>query len=412
MRDVVVTGMGVVSPYGVGVDALWTNLSTGVSGIDWIGCMDVAAMPVRYAGEVKGFDAQKDLKRPSGVRQDRGMQMGLVAAAGALRQAGLLDDEDRVGPGPVVAAVVGSGLGPCAEAEYAYGCFFSRGWRGVRPTTVPYSMHNALSGTLSVYFNLRGANYVIAAACASGALAIGQAWLAIATGAEEVVLCGGADSPLSPGMFAAWTNLRVLAVHADPRRASRPFDRGRNGLVLAEGAAMVVLESLESARARGVRPLAKMTGCGASSDAHHVTAPQVAGQVLAIRRCLGGAGVRPDQIDYVNAHGTATQQNDRTEAEAIHAVFGPAGSRAPVSSVKSLIGHAMGASGATEFVVCVQAIRQGYVPPTANCDEPDPEIGLDYVPNRGRPHAVRRALSNSFGFGGSNCCLLLERFEG
>jgi 3-oxoacyl-[acyl-carrier-protein] synthase II len=403
--------MGVVSPFGVGAQTLWDNLREGASGIDWITVFDAATMPVRYAGEVKDFDHQKHLKRHSGVRQDRGVAMGMVAGAEALKQANLLDADEQVADGRIVGAILGSGLGPCFESESSYGAFWTKGWKAVRPTTVPFSMHNSLSGIMSVYFKLRGANYVIGAACSSGALAIGQAYHAVATGVEDVVLCGGADSPLAPGMFAAWTNLRVLANNADPRRAARPFDKKRNGVVLAEGAAMVVLESLESARARGVRPLARVTGFGASSDAHHITAPQVAGQVLAIRRCLKGAGVSPAEVDYINAHGTATPHNDRTEAEAIHEVFGRAGSRTPVSSIKSMIGHSLGASGAIEFIACAQAIQQSFLPPTINLDEPDPDLGLDYVPNRGREHTVHRALSNSFGFGGSNCCLLLERFR-
>ncbi len=411
MRDVVVTGVGVVSPFGVGAETLWTNLRQGANGIDWITVFDAAALPVRYAGEVKDFDHQKHLQRHSGVRQDRGVQMGIVAAAEALRQADLLDAEDQVADGCIVGTLLGSGLGPCFEAESSYGSFWTKGWKAVRPTTVPFSMHNALSGILSVYFRLRGANYVIGAACSSGALAIGQAYHAVATGVEDIVLCGGADSPLAPGMFAAWTNLRVLANHPDPRRASRPFDKKRNGVVLAEGAGMVVLESLESARARGVRPLARVIGHGASGDAHHITAPQAAGQALAMRRCLKSAGLSPAEVDYINAHGTATPHNDRTEAEAIHEVFGRAGARMPVSSIKSMIGHTMGASGAIEFVACTQVLQHSFVPPTVNCDEPDPDLGLDYVPNRGREHPVQRVLSNSFGFGGSNCCLLLERFR-
>jgi 3-oxoacyl-[acyl-carrier-protein] synthase II len=411
MQDVVVTGMGVVSPYGVGTNTLWENLRAGISGIDWLSKLPAEDMPVRYGGEVKGFDHQQHLKRHAGVRRDRGLQMGLVAGAEALRQADLLDSDDQVTPGHNVAAIVGSGLGPTSETEAAIGAFVNRGWKGIRPMAVPNCMHNSLSGTLSVYFKLRGANHVVAAACASGALAIGQAYQAIAAGSEDIVLCGGADSPFTPVMFSAWSNMRVLAVHDDPRRASRPFDRTRNGLVLGEGAAMVVLESLDSARARGRRPLARLTGYGAPSDAHHVTAPHVDGQVLAIQRCLRSADVGPHEVDYINAHGTATSHNDRTEAEAVHTVFGDAGSRTPMSSIKSLIGHSMGATGAIEFVTCVEAMHHNFVPPTANCEEPDPQLGLDYVPLQGRPHKVRRALSNSFGFGGSNCCLLLERAQ-
>jgi 3-oxoacyl-[acyl-carrier-protein] synthase II len=409
MQDVVITGIGVVSPFGVGVEDFWANLRAGNSGIDWIKTIDVGQMPVRYAGEVKDFDHQRYLKKHSGQRQDRGMQMGFVAAAEALRHAGLVGENDQVPDELMVGAIVGSGLGPCFELEASYGNFFTRGWKAVRPMTVPLGMHNALSGALSTYFKLRGANYVVAAACSSGALSIGQAYQAIASGTEDIVLCGGADSPLSLGMFSAWTNLRVLAAHEDPRRASRPFDRRRNGVVLAEGAAMLVLESSESAQARNRRPLARVIGYGAASDAHHITAPQVAGQVLAIQRCLRSAKLSPFEIDYINAHGTSTVQNDRTEAEAIHTVFGRAGSQIPVSSIKSMIGHTMGASGALEAVACVQSLREKFVPPTINCDEPDPDFGLDYVPNQGRPHSVRRVLSNSFGFGGSNCCLLLEQ---
>jgi 3-oxoacyl-(acyl-carrier-protein) synthase len=212
-------------------------------------------------------------------------------------------------------------------------------------------------------------------------------------------------------MFAGWTNLRVLARHPDPTKASRPFDRNRTGIVLGEGGAMVVLESRESALARGATPLARLTGCGTSSDAVSPTTPDPIGQAEAIRRCLRSAGLTPADVDYINAHGTGTKLNDATEAEAIRAVFGPAGPRTPVSSIKSMLGHCMGAAGAIELVACVFAVRKNYVPPTINCDDPDPDLGLDYVPNQGRRHEVRRAMSNSFGFGGSNCCLVVERFD-
>lgn len=407
--EVVVTGMGVVSAFGVGRERLWSNLSRGVSGIRWISAFDAANWPVRFAGEVPDFDAERFLKRHTGLRRDRGLQFGLVAAAEALREAGLLNENDEIVSHRPVAAVVGSGLGPCFEAEFAYGCFFEKGPQAVRPTTVPKSMFNSLSSNLSIYFGLRGSNFVVASACASGASAIGHALMAIKSGMEDIVVCGGADSPLAPSMFSAWTNMKVMARHEEPSRAARPFDRCRTGLVLAEGAAMVVLESRESAESRGAPILARISGYGSSSDAHHITAPLQAGQELAMRRCLASAGVKPEEVDYINAHGTGTVSNDSAEAAAIQSVFGARGAKLPVSSTKSMLGHALGASGAIEFVACVDSIRHEFVPPTINCDEPDPELGLDYVPHAGRRHAIQHALSNSFAFGGNNCALLVSK---
>jgi 3-oxoacyl-[acyl-carrier-protein] synthase II len=268
-------------------------------------------------------------------------------------------------------------------------------------------MFNSLSSQLSIHFGLTGANHVIASACTSGTAAIGLGALFIRHRLADIVLCGGADAPLTPWTFTTWTNMRVLARHSDPQKASRPFDATRNGLVLGEGAAMVVLESQESAARRGVTALARVIGYGKSSDAHHITSPTVAGQVAAMRNCLNDAQVRPEQIDYINLHGTATRANDETEATAVVEVFGPRGEGMPASSTKSMLGHALGASGAIEFVICVEALRHGFVPPTTNCDEPDPDIGLDYVPHKGRPHPISIAMSNSFAFGGNNACLLL-----
>jgi 3-oxoacyl-[acyl-carrier-protein] synthase II len=409
LPDVVITGLGAVTPSGVGCGPLWDDVSQGRNAIRWITCLDAAGMPVRYAGEVPDCDAEKLLKRPPGLRRDRGLQFGLVAAQEALAQARLLDDQDRLAGDMPVGTIVGTGLGPCFEAEYGYGCFFQKGWKSVRPMTVPKSMHNALSSHVSIYFGLTGGSHTIAGACASGALAIGQAWAAIRAGQEDIVLCGGADSPLTPAMFAAWTGLRVLAQNEDPAKASRPFDKGRKGLVIAEGAAMMVLESAASAQRRGVPVLGRVTGCGLSSDAFDLTAPSIPGQMMAMRRCLASAGRTPDDVDHINAHGTATQANDAAEAAGIVELFGARGTSLPVSSTKSVIGHSLGASGAIEAVVCVEALRQQFVPPTRNTDEPDPDIGLDYVPHVGRAAPLKCVLSNSFAFGGSNCSLLFER---
>jgi 3-oxoacyl-(acyl-carrier-protein) synthase len=272
-------------------------------------------------------------------------------------------------------------------------------------------MFNALASQLSLHFGLTGANHVIASACSSGTAALGLASILIRDGFSNIVLCGGADSPFTPAVFTCWTNMRVMARHVDPQKASRPFDTHRNGLVLGEGAAMVVLESRESAERRGVTPLARVLGYGTSSDAHHITAPTVAGQVAAMRNCLVDSGCRAEQVDYINLHGTATRANDETEARAVLEVFGPRGDRMPASATKSMLGHALGASGALEFLICVAALQNQFVPPTINCDQPDPSLGLDYVAHVGRSHPVRVALSNSFAFGGNNACILVGNYE-
>lgn len=408
-RDVVVTGLGAVSACGVGRQRLWEGVSNGRSGVDWIQRFDVSGWPVRFAGEVRDCNHDALLARAAGLRRDKSLKFGLIAAREALLQARLIDDQDRVAADATIGAIVGSGLGPCFEAEFAYGSFFERGRQGVRPMTVPRSMHNALSSQLSIYFGLRGASHTVAAACASGQMAIAQSWLMIRSGLEDVMVCGGADSPLTPGMFAAWTNLKVLAAHERPASASRPFDLCRRGLVLSEGAGMIVLESRSSAERRGAPILARLAGCGFSSDAVDLTAPDPAGQQRAMQQCLEVAGVTAAQVDYINAHGTATPSNDAAEAAAIGATFGNRGPSLPISSSKSVLGHALGASGALEFVVCVEALRDQFVPPTINCDDPDPATGFDFVPHVGRQHPLTYVLSNSFAFGGSNVCLLLER---
>jgi 3-oxoacyl-(acyl-carrier-protein) synthase len=303
--------------------------------------------------------------------------------------------------------IAGSGHGPCHEADGAYREYYSRGPRAVRPATLAKSMFNSLSSNLSIYFGLTGANFEIASACSSGTLAIGVAASLIRDGFIERALCGGADASTTQAVFTGWSNMRVMARHGEPQKASRPFDATRNGLVLGEGAAMVVLESQESASRRGARPLANVLGHGTSSDAHHITAPTVAGQVAAMQACLADADLASDDVDYINLHGTATRANDECEARAVVEVFGPRGASLPSSSSKSMLGHSLGASGALEFIICAQAVSSGFVPPTANCEEPDPSVGLDYVPLVGRPHPVRIALSNSFAFGGNNACILV-----
>jgi 3-oxoacyl-(acyl-carrier-protein) synthase len=410
-RDVVVSGLGAVSPFGAGVLALWDNVRRGTSAVDWIECLgelDPHLYPVRYAAEVKGFTAAHHLKNHCPGRLGKTAKMGLVAAREALQQAQLLDENEHVRAADSrVSVIIGSGHGPCHETEGGYEAFFLKGPAAVRPTTVPKCMFNSLSSNVSIHFGLTGANHVIASACSSASTAIGLALMMVRHGYADIVLCGGADAPLTPPLFSSWTKLRVLAEHEDPKRASRPFDRHRNGLVLGEGAAMAVIESRESALRRGVEPLAYVSGYGTASDARNLTTPTRDGQIQAIRACLRDAEVEPSCVDYLNMHGTATRANDETEAHAVAEVFGPRGSSMPASSTKSTLGHPLGASGAMEFAICIQTLRHQFVPPTMNCDDPDPSVGLDYVPNEGRPHGVKFAMSNSFAFGGNNASLLL-----
>lgn len=412
-REVVVTGMGAVTPFGVGVKALWDGVRNGRSGVDWLqfsSDLDPQIYPVRYAAEVKGFSVDDHLKQHCEVRVERSVQMGLVAAQEAMRQANLVNDCDKpIDPSVRIEALLGSGHGPCHEKEIGNSTFFQVGPEAVRPTTIPKSMFNSLSANLSIYFGLTGTNLVIASACASGASAIGLATVLIRHGYADIVLAGGADSPFTPLLFACWTRLRVLAKCAEPRRASRPFDRNRNGMVLGEGAAAVVLESRECAERRRVVPLATLSGYGASSDAYHITAPTVIGQRRAMENCLLDAGLQPHNVDYINAHGTGTKANDQTEAQAIVDLFGPRGSTMSVSSTKSMLGHSLGACGAIELVVAVEAMRNSFVPPTINCDDPDPLVGLDYVPIVGRSQPIHYAMSNSFAFGGNNVALLVGK---
>jgi 3-oxoacyl-[acyl-carrier-protein] synthase II len=364
-------------------------------------------MPIHTAGEVDAEEFDSLAAASEAKSTDRGVMFGLIASREALKDAGLLD---AAKDGLPVAAILGSGLGPCHQAEISYGEYLTRGWRGIRPTTIPRAMYSTLASQISIAYHLTGGHHVVAAACASGTLAMAEAYQAIRSGGEEVVLTGGVDSPLNRSTYGGWMNLRALSRNPDPARASRPFDRRRDGFVLAEGAGILIFEELERARARGAKIYGEIIGEGASSDATHLTQPDVQGQALAIRRALNDAGIEPEEVDYINAHGTGTPLNDPVETAAIKAALGEHARRVPISSTKSVIGHAMGASGALELIACFLAIQHQVVPPTVNLEEPDPECDLDYVPLQARPHPVRTVLSNSFAFGGSNAVLAVRAF--
>ena len=408
-RRVVVTGIGVLSPAGCDLDAYWRGLTSGRSAVRAIRNFDTSDMPVHSGGEVDQSELLKLVPESAIARTDRTVLLGLIAARRALEDARMADPARN---GARIGLLIGSGIGPCETLAESYALYDSRGWPGVRPTTVPRSMYNVVAGHISMECHLVGGHHVVAAACASGALAMGDACDWIRSGREDMVLTGGCDSPIIPSMFGAWINLRVMSKNPEPSKACRPFDRKRDGLVLAEGAAMLLFEEAEHAVRRGATIYAEILGSGSSSDATHITKPSAEGQANAIRHALRVTGLAAEEVDYINAHGTSTLLNDSTETQAIKLALGGHARRVAISSTKSVVGHAIGASGALEMVATILAIRNQVLPPTVNLDEPDPECDLDYVPNVARPARIRTALSNSFAFGGSNAVLAVRAFEG
>jgi 3-oxoacyl-[acyl-carrier-protein] synthase II len=407
-RRVVVTGMGLISPAGNTLEKFWRGLTSGRSFVRLIQNFDTTGMPVRSAGEVRREDILEIVSENTLKRADRSVLLAQIAARSALTDAGMAEPARN---GQRVGCLLGSGMGPCDAVAEGYAMYDSRGWTSVRPTMIPRSMFNVMAGQVSMEHHLTGGHHVVAAACASASLAMADAAEWVRYGREDVVLTGGADAPLIHSMFGAWINLRVLSKNPEPEKACRPFDKRRDGMVLAEGAGMLVFEELEHARARGARIYAEILGSGTSSDCSHITKPSADGQAAAIRHALRNAGLEPDAVDYINAHGTATLLNDSTETLAIKMALGDHSRRAPISSTKSILGHSMGASGALEMIATIQAIQHQVLPPTVNQEERDPECDLDYVPNSARPARIRTALSNSFAFGGSNAVLAVRAYE-
>jgi len=407
-RRVVVTGMGSISSMGGSADALWESVSKGKSGISKIKNFDVSDFPVQIGGEVSNELLNGDLTDKFISKSDRGLVFGLSAAGRALRDAGFAG----VGREPIDAGcIVGSGLGPCHDAESNYATYTRKGWRAIRPMTISKLMFNAFPSRMSIMYKLLGEHHAIASACASGAQAIGRAVMMVRSGMEDVTLAGGCDSPLTPSIYGAWISMRILSMNPDPERASRPFDRDRDGLVLAEGATMLVVEELEHARRRGARIYAEIIGYGASSDATHITSPSPEGQSRAIRKAVEDAHVQDDEIGYINAHGTSTIANDVAETKAIKMAFGKRAYDIPVSSSKSMTGHPMGSGGALELCITIEALLHQTLPPTVNLDVPDSECDLDYVPKTARTADFNTAISNSFAFGGSNSVIVVKTFD-
>jgi 3-oxoacyl-[acyl-carrier-protein] synthase II len=407
---VVVTGIGLVTPLGCGTAANWQALCEGRSGIRAITRFDASTLPSRVAGEIPDFEPDRFLERKEQRRTDAFTQYALAAAQLAVEEAGLsvpLARPERVG------VIVGTGIGGIQTLEEAVPAFLARDIRRVSPFMVPRLIPNMAASHVAMRFGARGPSYATSSACASGAHAIGDALHLLREGVQDVVLAGGAEAPLCMMGFMGFAAMRALstAFNDTPARASRPFDAARDGFVMAEGAGMLVLETLEHARARGAAPEIEIAGYGATCDAHHLTQPEPdgAGAATSMQLALADAGLAPADVDYVNAHGTGTELNDAIETQAIKRVFGAAAGRIAVSSTKSMTGHLLGAAGAVEAAYTALAIRHGVVPPTVNLDRADPACDLDYVPHAARSMAVRAALSNSFGFGGTNACLAVRR---
>ncbi|HST16587.1 MAG TPA: beta-ketoacyl-ACP synthase II [Gaiellaceae bacterium] len=407
MIRVAVTGVGCVTPLGLDASTTWTAAQAGESGIDWIRAFDTEGLPVRIAGEVKDFDASQVVPPKEARRLERNVLLGVAAGREALGDAGLNGfDPARVG------VVFGSAIGGVPGILEQADTLRERGPDRVSPNFLPNVLVDSVSGQLAISLGLKGPNYAVVSACATGSHAIGEAAEMIRRGAADAVLAGGTESCMVPLILAGFTAMRGLAAEDDyPPRASRPFDATRAGFVMAEGAGALLLEPLEDAERRGASIYAEVLGYGASNDAHHMAQPEpeATGVAAMMIAALDRAGVEPERVGYINAHGTSTPQGDAAETRAIKQVFGDHAYRLAVSSTKSMMGHTFGAAGAIEAILSALALRDGVLPPTINYREPDPECDLDYVPNEARKAKVDVALSNAMGLGGHNGCVLLGR---
>lgn len=408
-RRVVVTGLGIVSPLGIGAEETWQGLIASRTGIAPITRFDPSESPVRIAGEVKGFNAENYLE-PKDIRKyDVFVHYALAAADMAVRSADLEvtgANADRVG------VVIGSGIGGLKMIEDTHQTLVERGARRVTPFFIPGSIVNMPAGLVSIRLGAKGPNSATCTACSTGAHAIGDAFLYIREGFCDIVICGGTESVITPLAVAGFASMKALSSRNDePEKASRPWDRDRDGFVIGEGAGLLVLEELESARRRGAPILCEVLGFGMSGDAYHITAPSEDGDGPArvMRAAMAHAGVTPADVDYINAHGTSTPHGDRVEALAIKKVFGPVADHVSVSSTKSSTGHLLGAAGGLETAITALAVARDTVPPTLNLDNPDDGCDLDFTPHVARQRALRVAISNSFGFGGTNACVVLAK---
>jgi len=408
-RRVVVTGMGVVCPVGIGLELAWKNLVAGKSGIGPITLFDASTFPTRIAGEVRGFEPEKYMEKREVRRNDRFIQFGLAASEMAIRDSGLdlaKEDLERIG------CIIGAGMGGLHTIEENRDILRDKGVKRISPFFIPALIINLAGGQLSIKYGFKGPNYSPVSACATGNHSLGDGMMLIERDMADVIIAGGCEATITPLGIGGFCAARAMSERNDaPEKASRPFDKGRDGFVAAEGSGILVLEEYEHARKRGARIYAELSGYGASADANHITspAPEGEGGQRAMRMALRDAGLVPEQVGYVNTHGTSTPQGDVAECQAIARVFGEAAKKVCISSTKSMTGHMLGAAGGAEAVFSVMALHTGVLPPTINIEEQDPECALDVVPNVAREKRIDAVLSNSFGFGGTNAVICFKR---
>lgn len=410
-RRVVVTGMGMVSPLGLDLQSSWQAILEGRSGVGKITHFDASDFPVQIAAEVKGFDPTQYIEPKEARKMDRFIHFAIAATEMALKDSGLKlseEDPDRVG------VVIGSGLGGLPTIEAYHKVLLEKGWKRITPFFIPMVIANLSGGQISIRYGIRGPNLAVSTACATGNHSIGEAFRIIQYGDADVMIAGGTEAVITPLAVAAFAVMRALSTrNNEPEKASRPFDADRDGFVMGEGAGIIILEELEHALKRGARIYAEVVGYGMTADAYHITAPHPQGQGAAkcMKAALKDAGISPEEIDYINAHGTSTKQGDELETMAIKTVFGEHAYRLSVSSTKSMTGHLLGAAGGVEAIFTVLSIYHDIIPPTINLDNPDPECDLDYVPYKPKKKEVKYAMTNSFGFGGTNAALIFKKFH-
>jgi len=408
-RRVVVTGMGVVSPVGNSVEKLWNNLKGGVSGSDKVTKFDASEFSTKIAAEVKDFDPSKYIDKKEARRMDLSEQYALVCAQQAFNDANLGSDSLDLEKAGVV---VGSGIGGIGTFEKQHAILLQQGPNRVSPFFIPMMIIDMAAGLISMRFNFKGPNYATVSACASGAHAIADAFRIIQRGEAEVMITGGSEAPITPASLAGFCSARALSTrNEEPQKASRPFDKQRDGFVMGEGAGLMILESLEHAQKRRAKIYAEIVGVGMSADAYHITAPAPGGEgaIRSMQLVLKDGGLSPEDVDYVNSHGTSTDIGDVTECQAVRAVFGEHAYKIPVNSTKSMIGHLLGAAGAVELIATIKSLEEGILHPTINYEFPDPECNLDFVPNQKRSANIKTAISNSFGFGGHNITIAVKK---
>ncbi|MCK4802544.1 beta-ketoacyl-ACP synthase II [bacterium] len=410
-RRVVITGYGVISPIGIGADDFWNSLVSGKSGISRVSTFDTSQFSTQIGAEVKNFQPEKYIDKKKIRKMDRFSQLAFAAAKIAIEDAKLdmkKEDPFRVG------VIVGSGIGGLSTVAAEHKVLLEKGPRRVSPFMIPMLITNIAAGEIAIAHNIKGPNYSLSSACATSNHTIGDALRLIHYGDADVIIAGGSEAAVTPLGLAGFCSARALSTrNDDPEHASRPFDKERDGFVMGEGAGIVILELLEHALSRGVTIRAELIGYGATNDAYHITAPSPDGQsaARAMSNALADGGVKPEEVDYINAHGTSTPLNDKVETFAIKKVFGDYAYKIPISSSKSMIGHLLGAAGVVELIATILSMEKEMLPPTINYEFPDPECDLDYVPNKARPKKINVALSNSLGFGGHNATLVVRKYK-